>query len=262
MTPGPLDMIESVRAHHRAYERGDWEAALAVAAPDVEFEWVQAGPAAGTYHGHEGIASPMAEWIRAWERGSIRIRLDRLIVSGTTLTVHGAHLARGRSSGVEVSLPVAQVWEFGDEGLVTRIVTGEAEAVDTRLPAYVEAMVAAEEARLRGDAEGALAIFADDVVFHGLDHGPLAGPHHGPAGVLYFFSEWLSAFEEHESRVQLMIDLGDRVITEAPQRGRSRGVEVEMISRGSWWFRDGKVVLVRWFDSLEEALRHTEAPLP
>ena len=144
------------------------------------------------------------------------------------------------------------------------VVTGrEAFPPDGRpLPPHLQAMLDGEEARLRGDAEGALAIFSEDVRFHGVDHGPLAGPHHGHAGVVHFFTEWLSAFEEHESRVHLMIDLGDRVLTEAPQRGRSRGVEVEMVSRGSWWFRDGKVVLVRWFDSLEEALRHNEAGLP
>jgi ketosteroid isomerase-like protein len=122
------------------------------------------------------------------------------------------------------------------------------------LPPHVQAMLDAEEARARGDVAGALAIFAENVEFHGLAHGPLAGPHHGHAGVVHFFTEWLSAFEQHESRLELMVDLGDRVVTEAPQRGRSRGVEVEMVSRGSWWLRDGKVVQVRWFDSLEEAL--------
>jgi ketosteroid isomerase-like protein len=128
---------------------------------------------------------------------------------------------------------------------------GEAE-----VPAHVEAMVDAEIGRATGDVERALAIFAEDVVFHADGRGTLAGPWFGREGVVRFFSEWLSAWEDHEARLELVVDCGDRMVTQAVQRGRSRlaGVHVEMVNTGGWWLRDGKVALVHWYASLADAL--------
>lgn len=262
MTPGPLDMIEAVRAHHRAYEQSDWNAALAVLAGDLEYEMVDSGPLSGTYRGREGVAAAMGDWIRAWERDSIHFRAEQLVVTQSTVVAHCVQTARGRASGLEVELRLTQVWEFGDDGLATRMKSGV--FPDPPLPANVAAILDAEAGRATGDVPRALAVLADDVVFHADGRGTLAGPWHGPDGVRRFFAEWLSVWEGHEGRLELVVDLGDRVVTRAVQRARSRaaGVEVEMVNHGSWWFRDGKVVLVRFFESLEAALGHTEPPLP
>ena len=125
-----------------------------------------------------------------------------------------------------------------------------------RLPPHVHALLDAEVGRATGDVSRALAVFADDAEFHGDGRGALAGPWHGPEGVRQFFVEWMSVWDGHEGRLELAIDCGHRVVTRAVQRARSRaaGIEVEMVNWGSWWFRGGKVVLVRFFESMEEAL--------
>ena len=267
--PGPLEMIESVRRHHDAYERGDWDAALEPLSPDVEYVMLDSAPLTGTYRGRDGMAGAMGDWLRAWERGSIRFAADQIIVFGTTVVARCMQQARGRASGAEVRLAVTQVFEFAEDGRARRFVTGADEAAvlaaaGVALPPDVVTLLDAEAGRAAGDVRRALALFADDARFHGDDRGSLAGPWIGPEGVRSFFAEWLSVFEAHESRVELVIDCGDRVVAQATQRGRSRaaGVEVEMVNRGSWWFRDGKVVLVRFFESLEAALGHEEGPLP
>ena len=252
--PGRLEMIEAVRAYHSAYERGDWDAALSFLQPDFEYVAVEFGVLSGTHRGHAGMRATMAEWLRAWERDSIRFTAHRLVVAERQVIVYCTHRARGHTSGLDVALPLMQIWTFGEDGRGERLVTGSPEAVEVTLPGNVEALIRADDARQRGDVQGALAVLAEDVEWHGLAHGPLAGPFRGHEGVLRFHREWDATWEEHERRLELLIEDRERVITQSVQRRRSRGLPVERVDTGCWWFRDGEVVRVRFFDSLQEAL--------
>lgn len=81
----------------------------------------------------------------------------------------------------------------------------------------------AYEAFSRGDIAGAMAAFADDILWHVPGRGPLSRDHHGRDEVLAFFGQ-VNALSRGTFRVRVddMLAKGDRVIvlcTESAQRG-------------------------------------------
>ena len=78
------------------------------------------------------------------------------------------------------------------------------------------------EAYLGGDADGALAHFAPDVVS---DHSRRlgGGVAHGREGLRRQITEWVATFEGHREEIEEIRDLGDLVCIVANQRGRGKG---------------------------------------
>jgi len=81
----------------------------------------------------------------------------------------------------------------------------------------------AYEAFSRGDLAGALAAFADDILWHVPGRGPLSGDYRGRDEVLAFFGQ-VNALSGGSFRVQIddVLAKGDRVIvlcTESARRG-------------------------------------------
>lgn len=79
------------------------------------------------------------------------------------------------------------------------------------------------EAFGRGDVEGALAVFADDILWHVPGRGPLSRDYRGHADVLSFFQQFMT-LSRGTFRIQVddVLARGDKVVvlcTESAQRG-------------------------------------------
>jgi ketosteroid isomerase-like protein len=83
------------------------------------------------------------------------------------------------------------------------------------------------EAYHGGDADGALAYFAPDVV---ADHSRRLGGGigHGREGLRSIITEWVGTFEDFHEEIEEMRDLGRFVYVVATQRGRGKGSGVEV----------------------------------
>jgi ketosteroid isomerase-like protein len=94
---------------------------------------------------------------------------------------------------------------------------------DTTADANRALIRSAYEAFSRGDIGGAMAAFADDILWHVPGRGPLSRDYHGVDEVLAFFGQ-LNALSAGTFRVQIddVLAQGDRVIvlcTESARRG-------------------------------------------
>jgi ketosteroid isomerase-like protein len=110
----------------------------------------------------------------------------------------------------------------------------------------------------RRDSEGVLALYDPEVVWDmsGYPYGEmLERRSHGHAGLRAFWRELYEAWEEYEHDCHELIDAGEHVISVVTDRGRGRvsGAEVEISAYGLWTIRDGKIIVVAWFRTREEA---------
>ena len=103
-----------VRRAYEALSRGDFDAAIAIAHPEVEFTrpGVEA-PVRG--------AGALRAWLepdalvdQRWETKEFRVNGDKVLV-GQNIQ------ARGAESGIELDVDTWAVWTLDDNGLVTRI---------------------------------------------------------------------------------------------------------------------------------------------
>lgn len=85
----------------RAMERGDVEAIVALAHPDVEFVNPDTALEPGTRHGPEGLRAGMAAILEAFE--DLRFDYDRVVEMEDCVVATGTFQARGRGSGMELS---------------------------------------------------------------------------------------------------------------------------------------------------------------
>jgi ketosteroid isomerase-like protein len=116
------------------------------------------------------------------------------------------------------------------------------------------------DAAARGDTEAALALYDPQVEWDSYRSpvGTLMGRrlYHGHEGLRRFFNEYYDAWEHLEDSAEELIDAGEQVVSAGTtrSRGRASGMEVERTNYGVWTIREGKVVMVVWFDTREEAL--------
>src|SRR2546426_8893547 len=127
----PRENVERVREAVEAINRGDFEAALDGAHPDIEWQTLDAFPDAGTYRGPERVRAFFQTWLDTF-RG-FRLHLEKCVpvdehrVLGV-LRVSG----EGAGSGVEVESPeFFQLLEFRDGQLIrARMFQTESEALE------------------------------------------------------------------------------------------------------------------------------------
>jgi ketosteroid isomerase-like protein len=94
-----------------------------------------------------------------------------------------------------------------------------------------------EAAFERGDPEGALAAFSEDVVFHPL----VAGPYHGRAGVAEQMMVWVAEFDDYWYEADELIDAGeDRVLVLWRHGGVGRTSGILTEAEGATVFRVGE----------------------
>jgi ketosteroid isomerase-like protein len=111
--------VERVRKAVEAMNRGDVEAALDWAHPDIEWQTLDAFPDAGTYRGPEGVRAFFQTWLDTF-RG-FRLHLEKCVAVDEHRVIARLRVSgEGAGSGVEVeSPPFFQLIEFRD-GLLIR----------------------------------------------------------------------------------------------------------------------------------------------
>ena len=96
--------VEIARRGIDAYNRGDLDALVELADPEVTMVPVRALLEGGEYRGHEGVRKFLSDMEEDWE--SRRIEVDEIREVGDGLLVLGTFAATGRS-GNEVRYPLA-----------------------------------------------------------------------------------------------------------------------------------------------------------
>jgi ketosteroid isomerase-like protein len=101
--------VELAREFTAAFNAHDVEALVACCHPDVEFHSTFAAVGGAVYQGHDGMRAWFRDLADAWG-DELRSELEAFFDLGEDklLTFYVLH-ARGRQSGVEVTLPVASV---------------------------------------------------------------------------------------------------------------------------------------------------------
>ncbi len=108
------EIIARLRRGYEAFNRGDFDAAVEVVHPDVEFISVGAQPPL------KGI-----DRFRAWMEPDAfetqAIEPLELTVVGNKVLVRQHAIARGAASGIEMENDFWSVWTFNEDGLATRV---------------------------------------------------------------------------------------------------------------------------------------------
>jgi ketosteroid isomerase-like protein len=113
----------------------------------------------------------------------------------------------------------------------------------------------------QGDWRAGMDLFADDVVWIGVDEIGLSGERHGAREVGRFFREWLDIWDDYSNEADVEEITPDVVFVESRFRGRGKGSGIEFETRLGqvWEFEDGKVVRSTMYRTPEEARRAAEA---
>jgi ketosteroid isomerase-like protein len=122
------EMIAALRRLHDASNRGDYEAVVQLAHPDVEL--VRAGGQSSV----KGVAA-LREWLEPDAFEEQRLEPLDFKVNGDKVLVREHSTARGAGSGIELDVEGWIVWTLDDHGLVTRaqifLPNEEAEALES-----------------------------------------------------------------------------------------------------------------------------------
>jgi ketosteroid isomerase-like protein len=121
------EIIGLVRRSNEAFSRGDFDSAMEMAHPEIEFF-------------PPGGQSPLrgAEALRAWMEPDAlegqQLEAREFRINGNKALVRQNTRARGAGSGIELDVDAWVVWTLDDDGLVTRLeafqVHQEAEALE------------------------------------------------------------------------------------------------------------------------------------
>jgi ketosteroid isomerase-like protein len=125
--------VEIVREQIDAFNRGDYEAALAVLDEDVEWHVPDVAaldaPMSGVVRGRERVAETVARWREAWDPFSFQV--TDVLGHGEEVFLAGVQVGRGRHGGVDVSVPTFHVLTLRDGRVVVmRTFPDRAEALE------------------------------------------------------------------------------------------------------------------------------------
>jgi ketosteroid isomerase-like protein len=108
------EIIDRLRRGYEAFSRGDFDAAMEIADPEIEF--LPPGDQAPL----RGVDAFRA-WMEpdAFEKQTIEPREFRM--NGNKILVRQHAWSRGAGSGIEMEMDASVVWTLNDDGLVTRV---------------------------------------------------------------------------------------------------------------------------------------------
>ena len=108
------EIIDSLRGAYEAFNRADFDAAMEIAHPEVEY--VPVGGQASLRG-----ATAMRAWMEpdAFEEQKVEPREFR--IKGNKVLVSQHTWGRGAGSGIEMEVDMWAVWTLNDDGLVTRL---------------------------------------------------------------------------------------------------------------------------------------------
>jgi ketosteroid isomerase-like protein len=108
------EIVARLRRIYEAFNRGDFDAAIAVAHPKIEY--VPPG-------GQSSLRG--AEAVRAWMEPDAfednQVEPLEFSIQGNKVLVRQHATARGAGSGIELDMEIWAVWTVNDDGLVTRL---------------------------------------------------------------------------------------------------------------------------------------------
>ena len=113
------------------------------------------------------------------------------------------------------------------------------------------------EAAASRDGAAVLSLYDEEVELDASSLGMYSEVFRGHDGLRKLFGDWHEAWGEIEYSYEELIDVDEeRVISVVTRhaRGKASGVDVQHPFALLWTLRDGRVVRVTWYLSLEEAL--------
>ena len=122
----------------------------------------------------------------------------------------------------------------------------------------VEVVRAAIGAFVRRDYEGVLSLCDEDIeITQAVGFAGIPDKLHGHAGVLEAFDLWAEQWDDYQTEILRVADLGDYVMVAQMVRGRGKGsgVQVEMPLPLLFSIRAGKISEWRMFAREDEALK-------
>ncbi len=108
------EIISSLRGAYEAFNRGDFDNAIGLAHPEIEFI-----PPGG--QGSRRGADALRAWMEPDAFEEQRIEPVEFRMQGNKVLVHQIAEARGAGSGIELNLDAWAVWTFDDDGRATRV---------------------------------------------------------------------------------------------------------------------------------------------
>jgi ketosteroid isomerase-like protein len=112
--------VEIVRRALDEFNRGNYEAALAVLDENVEWHVPDVAaldaPASGAVRGRERVSEVFGRWLGAWDPFSFE--LTEILGRGEQVFLAGVQRGRGRHSGVDVSVPTFHVCTLRDHRII------------------------------------------------------------------------------------------------------------------------------------------------
>jgi ketosteroid isomerase-like protein len=112
MGEGDEEIVARLRRFYEAFNRGDFEAAMALAHPAIEFV-----RPVGSLHGTDALRA----WMRPDAFEEQRIEPSEFTVNGHRVLVRNHVRAQGAGSGIEVGVKGWSVWTLNEDGLATRL---------------------------------------------------------------------------------------------------------------------------------------------
>jgi hypothetical protein len=106
--------VELHRRHIQAFNARDIEALIAYSDSNVELYSTFAVVGGAVYHGYEGLRQWLRDTEEVW-RDKIRVEPGAYFDFGERTLLFNVLAGRGRSSGVEVAMPVAHVARWRDD---------------------------------------------------------------------------------------------------------------------------------------------------
>jgi ketosteroid isomerase-like protein len=106
--------LAALRRAFEAFNRGDYDAALEIAHPEIEF--TRPGGLAPV----AGIES-MRQWMEPDAFEELRLTPLEFRLNGRRVLVRQRMQARGAASGIQLDMEAWSVWTFDDAGRATRI---------------------------------------------------------------------------------------------------------------------------------------------
>jgi limonene-1,2-epoxide hydrolase len=116
-------MIEALRRNNEALNRGDFDVAIELAAPDIVL--VRIG-GFGDLHGVEAVRA----WMEPDAFESQSLELLSYETEGNRVLTRQLTKARGVGSGIEMEIEALTVWTFNEDGKVARVESFTPEEAD------------------------------------------------------------------------------------------------------------------------------------
>ena len=110
--------VRVVRRVYDAYLSGNFEAALAMIDPEVEWDG-SIRPEGRVYRGHDGVVEALRTWTGTWE--AFRLEVEEIIDAGDHVIVVEQQSGRGKGSGLPLRQQNFSVFTLRD-GRITRVV--------------------------------------------------------------------------------------------------------------------------------------------